>query len=155
MKHIKINAAILTVLGLLVSPVLLAADWLITPEELAADQVTHGSSIGALSMPLPVSGAPEIRLVKPEDAVRTRSPLDIQLVFKAQDNAGIEPDSFRVLYGFFQKDITSRILKYGVLTEQGVLARHVEIPPGEYRLLVQVADKHQRMGETVINLKVE
>lgn len=104
---------------------------------------------------LPVSGAPEISVVKPSVSAAIKTPVDIQMGFHSKDGSGIDASSFRVLYGFFGLDITNRILKHGVPTEEGIKVNHADIPQGVHRLVIQVSDKRQRKGQTEIDFKVE
>ena len=131
------------------------AEWLVTPKEAADSAAQYKKYPGMSSKAMPVSGAPEIRLVKPSISAVVKTPVDIQLFFHSQDGAGIAPSSFRVLYGFFGVDITSRILKYGVPTEDGIKVNHAELPRGDHHLVVQVADKRQRQGQTEIDFQVD
>lgn len=149
-------------LGMLIAAILLlntkmalGTDWLITPEETAASELRYKTTPLFSAKSLPVQGAPEIKLVAPADAAAIKPPVDIQLAFYAKDNSGIEVSSFRVLYGSFGIDITKRILKYGVPTENGIRVNHAELPQGHHVLFVQITDKLHRTGETEFNLDVE
>lgn len=134
---------------------LAVAEWLVTPEEAIASASQFKKFPGMSSKSMPVLGAPEINLITPSLASTVKSPVDIQLYFHPKEGAAIEPASFRVLYGCFGVDITSRILKYGVPTEEGIKVNHANLPKGDHRLVIQVSDKRQRKGETEIAFKVE
>lgn len=131
------------------------AEWLVTPKEAADSTAQFKKFPGMSAKAMPVLGAPEISLIKPSISAAVKAPVDIQMNFHPKDGSGIDPSSFRVLYGFFGVDITSRILKYGQPTEEGIKVSHADLPRGDHRLVVQVTDKKQRQGQTEINFKVD
>lgn len=131
------------------------ADWLVTPKEAAESQAQYKKFPGMSAKAFPVMGAPEISLIKPSLSGVVKTPVDIQMVFKPKDGAEIDLSSFRVLYGFLGIDITSRLLKHAVPTEDGVKVSHADLPQGSHHLVIQVADKRQRKGQADIEFKVE
>ena len=67
----------------------------------------------------------------------------------------IDPASFKVLYGGFKLDITSRITKFVKVTKDGFAMDNAQIPAGKHRLTLQVQDEMKRMAERELRVEVE
>jgi hypothetical protein len=100
---------------------------------------------------------PLIEILKPEPTadLKVVAPFAIQVQFRSQADAEIVPDSFRVLYGAFKLDITSRITKFVKVTPEGFMLDNAKIPPGKHRLTLQVQDSKQRVAERELRVEVE
>jgi hypothetical protein len=100
---------------------------------------------------------PLIEILKPEPTadLKVVAPFAIQVQFRSQADAEIVPDSFRVLYGAFKLDITSRITKFVKVTPDGFMLDNAKIPPGKHRLTLQVQDSKQRVAERELRVEVE
>jgi hypothetical protein len=100
---------------------------------------------------------PLIEILKPEPAadLKVVAPFAIQVQFRSQADAEIVPDTFRVLYGAFKVDITSRITKFVKVTPEGFVLDNAKIPPGKHRLTLQVQDSKQRVAERELRVEVE
>ena len=64
--------------------------------------------------------APKIELVSPKLDSTISSPTQIQLKCLPKTPATTKPETFRILYGTFQIDITERLLKVATVTPQGI-----------------------------------
>ncbi len=100
---------------------------------------------------------PLIEIIKPEPVadLKVVAPFAIQVQFRSQADAEIVPDTFRVLYGAFKVDITSRITKFVKVTPEGFVLDNAKIPPGKHRLTLQVQDSKQRVAERELRVEVE
>jgi len=73
-------------------------------------------------------------------------PVTIRVVFKPQPPAAISVSSFQAHYGFFNVDITSRLLQHAKVTPDGLVAENVNIPAGEHTVTLQISDNQGRVG---------
>jgi len=62
--------------------------------------------------------------------------------------------SFQALYGFFNIDITSRLLEHAKVTADGLVAENVNIPAGEHRVTLEIADNEGRVGTRTFKFTV-
>ena len=77
------------------------------------------------------------------------------MLFKGQADTPIDPSTFKVMYGAFKIDITSRITKFVTVTKDGFALENAQIPPGKHRLTLQVLDEKQRLAERELRVEVE
>lgn len=98
--------------------------------------------------------APLIEVIRPNPLNNLKQPFPVELRFTARSGAPIDPKSLKVSYGFMGLDLTERIRKSATVTPDGLRAESVEIPKGEHRLMVRVADARGLVGERDIRIKV-
>lgn len=133
-----------------------AGGWLVTAQE----AVQYGGAEG-FDMPRPLRAravVPLIEILQPQaalDGAKVKAPFPIAIRFKAREDAPIVPTTFKVLYGAFGIDITSRITKYAQATAEGLSFDKAQIPPGKHRLVLQVQDEKQRTAERELRFEVE
>jgi hypothetical protein len=84
-----------------------------------------------------------------------QNPIRIELQFSSASDADIDPASFRAYYGFLRIDITERIVKSVRVAKSGLKVENAEIPPGNHRLFLRIADSKKRVTETVVRFAVE
>jgi hypothetical protein len=125
---------------------------LVTQEEARASR-SATPQLTAKSLPGP--GAPKITLQAPNISQAVASPLMVKLRFRATAPAVILPQTFRVLYGFFQLDITSRITASTVVTSSGLEVPEAQLPAGSHTLLVEVQDSAGRRGRSWFRFEVK
>lgn len=143
---------LLTLAPALFCPGLKAQPWLVTPEEV---QRWHADTEAPLLVPR-TAGAPVIEVLRPtlDGGSALPSPLPIALRFRAAADAAIDPASFRVFYGAFGLDITSRLLAAVAVSAEGLQVERAAIPPGSHRLVLQVADTQGRTGTRELRFRV-
>ena len=98
--------------------------------------------------------APLIEVVQPQILSGVRPPFPVELRFIARPGAQIEPGTLKVRYGMLGIDLTDRIRKGATVTPDGLKADKVEIPAGDHRLTVRIADSGGHVGEKEIRIKV-
>lgn len=98
--------------------------------------------------------APAIEIVRPNGTGPVRTPLTIEIRFRARAGASIDPDSFRASYGLLGFDITDMILQYAQISATGLRAENVAVPPGDYRITVLIADSRSRVGRKTLQITV-
>ncbi|MBT9505217.1 hypothetical protein [Rhodoferax sp.] len=129
--------------------------WLIT----AAEAIEFKGEDGFNEPPAlrPRAVVPLIDILKPEPVsdLKVKAPFAIAVQFKSQADAPIDPGTFKVMYGTFKVDITSRITKYVKVTKEGFSLENAQIPTGKHRLTMQVQDEKQRVAERELRLEVE
>lgn len=99
--------------------------------------------------------APKIELVSPKLDSTVSSPTQIQLKFLPKTPATTKPETFRILYGTFQIDITERLLKVATVTPQGINVPEAKLPNGKHKLVLNVQDSDGRMGSRLIEFEIK
>jgi hypothetical protein len=107
-----------------------------------------------ISKSVTVKDAPLIELSAPKLSAPVSSPTPIELRFQPTPPSTVKPDTFKVLYGSFEIDITKRILNVAKVTEGGVSVQEASLPKGKHKLLMVVEDSAGRKGNKVIEFEV-
>ena len=130
-------------------------DWLISPAEALSYQGEGGFNEQPALRARAV--VPQIDILKPEPVadLKVKAPFAIAVLFKAQNDAAIDPSTFKVMYGALKFDITSRITKFVKVTPAGFSLDNAQIPVGKHRLTLQVQDEKQRVAERELRVEVE
>ena len=127
-----------------------SAQLLISIEEMNASN--NASSLNPRS--IPPKDAPVIELSAPKLSTPVSSPTPIELKFQPTPPSVVKPETFKVLYGSFEIDITKRILNVAKVTESGVLVQEANLPKGKHKLLMVVEDTAGRRGNRSIDFEV-
>ena len=108
------------------------------------------------SLPIPKPGQPAIRVVTPNapSSSTVPAPVRIEVSFKPAPGTRIVPSTFRVLYGLMKIDLTDRLKKHTTVTETGVVVDQAQVPAGQHRLILQVADDQGNTAEQELRLRV-
>ena len=99
--------------------------------------------------------APIIELSAPKLSTSVSSPTAIELKFQPTPPSAVKPETFKVLYGSFEIDITKRILNVAKVTESGVFVQEANLPKGKHKLLMVVEDTAGRRGNRSIDFEVK
>ena len=126
--------------------------YLITQEEM---QESNKSTPRFTPKTAPERDAPVIEVLTPVISGAISSPTPIKMVFQAISPSNVKPETFKVLYGTFEIDITKRITGKTQVTEQGVQVAQAELPKGRHKLLISVQDTNGRVGNKVIEFEVK
>lgn len=99
---------------------------------------------------------PVIRVVSPTvtNTTTVAAPVRIELAFKPAPGTRIVPSTFRVLYGLLKIDLTDRLKKHATVTESGVVVDQAQVPEGQHRLILQVADDQGNTAEQELRIRV-
>jgi hypothetical protein len=147
-RHLLLTAALLPATAARAAPM-----WsLVTVEE-----ARRSMAQGPISLPRAITppDAPAIVVVAPQDPDKPLTPpVTIRVQFKPQPGSTIAVKSFQALYGFFNIDITSRLLEHAKVTADGLLAENVDIPSGEHRVTLEIADNQGRVGTRTFKFTV-
>jgi len=129
--------------------------WLVSPSEAREFKGEEGFNEPPALRPRAV--VPLIDILKPEAVadLKVKAPFAISVLFKSQADAAIDPRTFKVMYGAFKLDITSRITKFVKVTKDGFSLENAQIPVGKHRLTMQVMDEKQRVAERELRVEVE
>lgn len=120
---------------------------LVTAEEAKLPAAAKVGTRGGLTR------GPKIKIISPAEQV-LKSPFDMKLKFESFGGAKIDPASVKVTYLKSPLiDLTERMKPY--TSAEGIHFAKAEVPPGEHEIRVQVTDTDGRVGNTVMNLKVE
>jgi len=124
---------------------------LITPEEEARDNAAPH-----VSQPTPraVLHSPVIDLRQPNLSRPIYNPTTIYVQFRAAHGATIVMSTFRATYGWLGIDITARLLEHATKTANSLSARNVDLPVGDHKITVTIADNHGRTGSRVLRMSV-
>ena len=99
--------------------------------------------------------APVIELSAPKLSTPVSSPTPIELKFQPTPPSAVKPETFKVLYGAFEIDITKRILNVAKVSETGVHVQEASLPKGKHKLLMVVEDTSRRRGNKTIEFEVQ
>jgi hypothetical protein len=146
----KLLLSIVFILGLQTS--LAQPLFLVTQEEM---QESNKAPIRFTAKSAPEKDAPIIEVVTPVIAGAISSPTPIKMVFQANAPSNVKPETFKVLYGTFEIDITKRITGKTPVTEQGLQVAQAELPKGRHKLLISVQDTNGRVGNKVIEFEIK
>ncbi|MEY3871042.1 MAG: hypothetical protein RLZZ296_37 [Pseudomonadota bacterium] len=129
--------------------------WLVTPAEAREFKGEEGFYEQPALRPRALM--PQIDILKPVAMadMKVKAPFAISVLFKGQSDAPIDPSTFKVLYGAFKIDITSRITKFVKVTKEGFALESAQIPAGKHRMTMQVMDEKQRVAERELRVEVE
>lgn len=104
---------------------------------------------------MPKGSVPGIRVVSPSaPGAAVAAPVRIELAFAPKPGTRIVPSSFRVLYGLLKIDLTERLRKHATVTEDGVVVDRANVPEGQHRLILQVADDQGNTAEQELLFRV-
>jgi hypothetical protein len=151
--HRRLGIAILAfALPLLPGKRAIAAGWpLVTPQQEARDNA-------APHLPQPakpaVQGTPVITVKQPDISHVLRNPTTFDIQFRAAPGATINLSTFQAKYGWLGINITSRLLGHATRTRSGLFAAEVNVPKGNHRISLSIADNLGRVGTLVVNLRV-
>ena len=99
--------------------------------------------------------APKIELISPKLDSAISSPTQIELKFLPKTPATTKPETFRILYGTFQIDITERLLKVATVTPEGINVPEAKLPNGRHKLVLNVQDSDGRVGSRIIEFEIK
>lgn len=146
----KLLLSIVFILGLQTS--MAQPLFLVTQEEM---QESNKAPIRFTAKSAPEKDAPIIEVLTPVIAGAISSPTPIKMVFQANAPSNVKPDTFKVLYGTFEIDITKRITGKTPVTEQGLQVAQAELPKGRHKLLISVQDTNGRVGNKLIEFEIK
>jgi hypothetical protein len=112
------------------------APWaLVSPEQDARDRAAPHTAA-----PIDLPAPPVIELLRPDISNPIRNPVTNETRFSAGPGATINMSSFGATYGWLGINITNRLLEHATKTPNGLLAKNVDIPPGNHRVTISIAD---------------
>ena len=127
------------------------AEWqLVTPAEDARDDAAPHVP----QTPPAVSGAPVITVKQPDVSHPLHNPMTFDIQFSPAQGATINRSTLRVKYGWLGIDVTQRLLGHATWTASGLFAADADVPTGNHRIRVSIADNLGRVGTRVANLNV-
>jgi hypothetical protein len=120
------------------------------PPPIATRGLTRPSDPETPSSP----GAPEIVVDQPNAAATLHPPLSFRVRFVPAPGTTIDPRSFRASYGMLGIDITTRLLRYARLSEQGLSADNMDIAASNHQVRLTIADSRGREVSRVFRFTV-
>ena len=130
----------------------LAGQLLVSVDEMNASNIAKPPFTAKSVAP---KDAPLIELSAPKLSAPVSSPTPIELKFQPTPPSAVKPETFKVLYGSFEIDITKRILNVAKVTESGVFVQEANLPKGKHKLLMVVEDTAGRRGNRSIDFEVK
>ncbi len=125
---------------------------LVSAEEMTA---SNNAKPAFTAKSVPIKDAPQIELTAPKLSTPVSSPTPIELKFQTTAPSAVKPETFKVLYGSFEIDITKRILNVAKVTESGVFVQEANLPKGKHKLLMVIEDTAGRRGNRSIDFEVK
>jgi len=104
---------------------------------------------------LPDKDAPVIQVLTPKNASSVTSPTPVEIKFLPAEASTVKPETFRVLYGTFQIDITKKILSVTKVTPEGVTVQAANLPSGKHKMTLNIEDNQGRLGSQFIEFEVK
>ena len=129
-----------------------AGQLLVSVEEMSASNNAKPPFIAKAVAP---KDAPLIELSAPKLSAPVVSPTPIELKFQPTPPSAVKPETFKVLYGSFEIDITKRILNVAKVTDTGVSVQEANLPKGKHKLLMVVEDTAGRRGNRSIDFEIK
>jgi hypothetical protein len=124
-------------------------------QDAALAEATAPPQVRTRAAPIPKPNQPAIQVVTPQaPGTAVAAPVRIEVAFKPAPGARIVPSSFRVLYGLLKIDLTERLRKHATVNENGVVVEQAQVPDGQHRLILQVADDQGNIAEQELRLRV-
>lgn len=124
---------------------------LVTSQEMTASN----NALAPLTAKIaPEKDAPKIEVTAPNLTQPLASPTAIWINFQASAPATIKPETFKVLYGVFQIDITDRLTAVAKATSHGISVQEASLPVGKHKLLLSVEDSIGRKGYRLIEFEI-
>jgi hypothetical protein len=126
---------------------------LISEAEVAESQAAAPAMFSPKAVP--EKDAPRMEIVTPMVSARLKSPIQVQAGFVTTPPATIRTESFKVLYGAFQIDITQRLLAVAKITPLGINVQEAKLPSGHHKLQLLLEDSMGRQGRQTIEFEVD
>ena len=104
---------------------------------------------------IPEKDSPVVEVINPKVSSTVTSPTPVDIKFQASPQSSIKPETFKVLYGSFQLDITKRILSVAQVTPLGVSVEAAKLPAGKHKLTLTIDDTKGRTGIQVVEFEVK
>jgi hypothetical protein len=148
----SILTILFTALGLALTtcPAVAQTSWkLITPEEDALDNAAP-----QIPAPPDLPAPPTIDLVRPDISRPIQNPVTIEVQFSPGPGRAIDMRTFNATYGWLGINITRRLLEHAVTTPSGLLAENIELPPGDHRVTLSIADTSGKTASRTFRLSV-
>lgn len=170
-----------TAAALTLFPFALAGEgwWLLSPEESAelhAEAAAHAAyRLGRQSAPRgssiisaqPAARAPIapcankgvkpiIEIYQPRIEKPVKSPLEIHVRFCPGPGASIDSDSIEIkgCIWLICKDKTKQVRRHAQVSERGIVATGVELPSGQYTVVISIMDDRGRRGQGKFSVEV-
>jgi hypothetical protein len=122
---------------------------LINPEEEARDNAAPRAPAPA-DLPPP----PTITLVRPDISRPIQNPVTVEVQFGAGPGQTIDMSTFNATYGWLGINITQRLLEHAVKMPNSVSAANVELPAGEHRVTLSIADTSGKRASRTFSFNV-
>jgi hypothetical protein len=150
-----------TAAGLLVgsatSPALASGFSLLSADEYQSELKARAAPGAAFVAKAADFNAPTITVVMPHPGQPIQPPVNIDIRFVAAEGATVNVGSLRILYGFLKLDVTRRILDApGVqVSAAGLKADGAQLPSGNHKLIIEIADNVGRTARQVLEFTVK
>jgi hypothetical protein len=119
----------------------------------SAAQETLAPSFTAKSTPGPSDPIIDIR--SPSLTGPVKAPVSIDLRCLPSGATRINWESLKILYGAFKLDITDRVKKEAKILTDGIQIASANLPSGNHKLLIQVANTDGKQTEREVRFTVE
>ena len=122
---------------------------LITPDEEARDDAAP-----RVPAPADLPPPPTIDLLRPDISRQIQNPVTIEVQFTPGPGRAIDMRTFNATYGWLGINITQRLLEHAVTTPNGLSAANVELPAGDHRVTLSIADTSGKTASKTFRLSV-
>lgn len=148
-----IKLKLISYLFLCIASPLAMADLIVTQEEF--DRYQNYTAPSKAEVDKSSIDGPKIVVFQPDLDKAIKSPFPIEIFFQPNEGKKISWKTFKVFYGNFQFDITSRFLKEARLTGNSVYIDKVDIPVGYHKLTIKISDEGNKSTQKDFLVLVE
>jgi hypothetical protein len=92
--------------------------------------------------------------VRPDISRPINNPVTIEVQFTPGPGSSVDMTSFNATYGRLGINITRRLLDHAVAGPSGLAATDVELPSGDHRVTLSIADTAGRTASKTIRFSV-
>jgi len=128
---------------------------LVSQSEYRASEVQEKLIPPFNSRSTPAPSDPVIEVRSPSLTAPIKAPVGIDLRFLTSGAAKINWDSLKILYGAFKLDITERVKREAKIVGDGMQIPSANLPSGNHKLVIQVANTEGKQTEREVRFTVE
>jgi hypothetical protein len=93
-------------------------------------------------------------MVRPDISTPVRVPVSLLIQFVCQPGTSADLSTFKATYGWLNIDITKRLLDHATLSASGLSADNANMPPGDHKVTLSIADSLGHVGSRIFSFTV-
>jgi len=121
---------------------------------ITAEEAARNNAAPQVPAPPDLPAPPSIELVRPDISRPNQNPVTIEVHVIPGPGRAIDMGSFNATYGWLGLNITRRLLEHADKTANGLVAHDIELPSGNHRVTLSIADTTGKTASRTFNLSV-